>query len=102
MTVVPPSEQRRSRLARPLAFVLALAAAAPTLAQGLPNEVEAALARAKVPRDAVTMLVVDAEGVRPPRLAWRSRVPVNPASIMKLVTTYAALDLLGPAFTQLG
>jgi D-alanyl-D-alanine carboxypeptidase/D-alanyl-D-alanine-endopeptidase (penicillin-binding protein 4) len=26
-------------------------------------------------------------------------VPVNPASIMKLVTTYAALDLLGPAFT---
>ena len=99
MTVVPPSEHRRSRLARPLAFVLALAAAAPTLAQGLPNEVEAALARAKVPRDAVTMLVVDAEGVRPPRLAWRSRVPVNPASIMKLVTTYAALDLLGPAFT---
>jgi len=99
MTVVPPSEHRRSRLARPLAFVLALAAAAPALAQGLPNEVEAALARAKVPRDAVTMLVVDAEGVRPPRLAWRSRVPVNPASIMKLVTTYAALDLLGPAFT---
>ena len=99
MTVVPPSEHRRSRLARPLAFVLALAAAAPVLAQGLPNEVEAALARAKVPRDAVTMLVVDAEGVRPPRLAWRSQVPVNPASIMKLVTTYAALDLLGPAFT---
>ena len=100
MTVAPPSEHRRSRLARPLAFVLALAAAAaPVLAQGLPNEVEAALARAKVPRDAVTMLVVDAEGVQPPRLAWRSQVPVNPASIMKLVTTYAALDLLGPAFT---
>ncbi|MDM0036057.1 D-alanyl-D-alanine carboxypeptidase/D-alanyl-D-alanine-endopeptidase [Variovorax sp. J22P271] len=99
MTVAPPSEHRRSRLVRPLAFVLALAAAAPVLAQGLPNEVEAALARAKVPRDAVTMLVVDAEGARPPRLAWRSQVPVNPASIMKLVTTYAALDLLGPAFT---
>ena len=37
--------------------------------------------------------------VRPPRLAWRTQVPVNPASVMKLVTTYAALDLLGPAFT---
>ena len=24
---------------------------------------------------------------------------MNPASVMKLVTTYAALDLLGPAFT---
>jgi len=67
-------------------------------AQALPNEVDAALARAKVPRDAVTMLVVDAEGMRPPRLAWRTQTQVNPASIMKLVTTYAALDLLGPAF----
>jgi D-alanyl-D-alanine carboxypeptidase/D-alanyl-D-alanine-endopeptidase (penicillin-binding protein 4) len=68
-------------------------------AQALPNEIEAALARAKVPRDAVTMLVVDAEGARNPRLAWRTQAQVNPASIMKLVTTYAALDLLGPAFT---
>ncbi len=67
--------------------------------QALPPEVDAALARAKVPRDAVTMLVADADAVRPPRLAWRAQVPVNPASIMKLVTTYAALDILGPAFT---
>jgi len=103
MTVAPPSAHRLPRLSRTFAFILAsiltFAAAAPVLAQALPQEVEAALARAKVPRDAVTMLVVDAEGVRPPRLAWRSQVPVNPASIMKLVTTYAALDLLGPAFT---
>ncbi|VWX59828.1 D-alanyl-D-alanine carboxypeptidase / D-alanyl-D-alanine-endopeptidase (Penicillin-binding protein 4) [Burkholderiales bacterium 8X] len=67
-------------------------------AQALPPEVDAALARAKVPRDAVTLLVADADGVRPTRLAWRSQVPVNPASIMKLVTTYAALDILGPAY----
>ncbi|RYZ10996.1 MAG: D-alanyl-D-alanine carboxypeptidase/D-alanyl-D-alanine-endopeptidase [Comamonadaceae bacterium] len=68
-------------------------------AQDFPAGVEAALARAKVPREAVTLLVADAEGVRPPRLAWRTQVPVNPASIMKLVTTYAALDLLGAAYT---
>ena len=66
--------------------------------QILPPEVDAALTRAKLPRDAVTMLVIDAEGGKPPRLAWRSQVPVNPASIMKLVTTYAGLDLLGPAY----
>ena len=103
MTVALPSARRTSRtprVSRTLAIVLALAAAAlPATAQSLPHEVDAALARAKVPRDAVTMLVADADGARAPRLAWRTQVPVNPASIMKLVTTYAALDLLGPAFT---
>jgi D-alanyl-D-alanine carboxypeptidase/D-alanyl-D-alanine-endopeptidase (penicillin-binding protein 4) len=28
-----------------------------------------------------------------------ARAALNPASTMKLVTTYAALDLLGPAYT---
>ncbi len=82
-----------------LVLTFAMLASAPAAAQSLPPEVDAALARAKVPREAVTMVVADAEAVRPPRLAWRAQVPVNPASIMKLVTTYAALDLLGPAFS---
>ena len=69
------------------------------MAQPLPAEVEAALLRAKVPREAVTMLVVDAEGRSGARLSHRAGVAMNPASVMKLVTTYAALDLLGPAFT---
>ena len=69
------------------------------LAQALPSEVVQALARAKVPLDAVTLLVVDAEGKSSPRLSHRAQVPVNPASVMKLVTTYAALDLLGLAYT---
>ena len=94
-SALKPPAQRAVRLF----ILLAALASAPALAQPLPAEVEAALARARVPRDAVTMLVVDADGVRPPRLAWRTQVPVNPASVMKLVTTYAALDLLGPAFT---
>ncbi|MDQ3273110.1 MAG: D-alanyl-D-alanine carboxypeptidase/D-alanyl-D-alanine-endopeptidase, partial [Pseudomonadota bacterium] len=49
--------------------------------------------------DAVTLLVVDATGNQPPRLAHRTTEAMNPASVMKLVTTYAALDLLGPDFT---
>jgi serine-type D-Ala-D-Ala carboxypeptidase/endopeptidase (penicillin-binding protein 4) len=67
-------------------------------AQTLPPEVDAALQRAKVPREGVTMLVLDVQGKAAPRLSHRTTVPVNPASVMKLVTTYAALDLLGPAF----
>ncbi len=65
----------------------------------LPAQVSVALARVKVPQDALTVLVVDAEGRQAPRLSHRAQVPLNPASVMKLVTTYAALDLLGPAYT---
>ena len=68
-------------------------------AQTLPPEVDAALLRAKVPRDAVTILVTDVQGKAAPRLSHRASAPMNPASLMKLVTTYAALDLLGPAYT---
>ena len=63
----------------------------------LPPAVEAALARAKLPRDAVSALVVEVDGRAAPRLDWQSHVAMNPASVMKLVTTYAALDQLGPA-----
>ncbi|WP_342620367.1 D-alanyl-D-alanine carboxypeptidase/D-alanyl-D-alanine-endopeptidase [Rhodoferax sp. GW822-FHT02A01] len=73
------------------------AVAAPVAA--IPVEVDAALARAKIPRDAVALLVVDADGSNAvPRLSHRAQAPMNPASVMKLVTTYAALDLLGPAY----
>jgi len=68
------------------------------MAQGLPPEVDAALALAKVPRDAVAVLVVNVQGKEAPRVSHRADVPMNPASVMKLVTTAAALDLLGPAY----
>ena len=64
----------------------------------LPATVDAALLRAKIPREAVSFYVTEAEGRSTPRLAWREREGMNPASVMKLVTTYAALDLLGPAY----
>ena len=69
------------------------------LPQDLPPQVAAALARAKVPLDAVSLLVVDAQALAPARLSHHAEQARNPASVMKLVTTYAALDLLGPAFT---
>jgi len=62
--------------------------------------VEAALARAKVPRDAVSVVVTEAAlPATAPRVSHRASAPMNPASVMKLVTTFAALELLGPAFT---
>ena len=79
-------------------LVLAALGAGHGVAQNLPPEVEAALLKAKVPRDAIAMLVVDAQGKNPPRLSYHANLPMNPASVMKLVTTYAALDLLGPAY----
>jgi D-alanyl-D-alanine carboxypeptidase/D-alanyl-D-alanine-endopeptidase (penicillin-binding protein 4) len=68
-------------------------------AQALPPAVEAALARTKLPRDAVTLLVAPVDAAAAPRLAHRIDAPVNPASIAKLVTTFAGLELLGPAYS---
>ncbi len=68
-------------------------------AQALPEPVLIALNRAKVPSDAIALLIVDADGRSAPRLSHRADQPMNPASVMKLVTTTAALDLLGPAYT---
>ena len=66
----------------------------------LPSEVEAELVRAKIPRDAVSIVVADAQPTHAAaRINHRGSVLVQPASVMKLITTYAALDVLGPAFT---
>src|SRR6185437_316470 len=70
-------------------------AAAPA---GLPPGVAAALQRARVPASSMVAWVEEA-GTTTPRLAWQDERPANPASLMKLVTTFAGLDLLGPAFT---
>ncbi|MEO7886287.1 MAG: D-alanyl-D-alanine carboxypeptidase/D-alanyl-D-alanine-endopeptidase [Polaromonas sp.] len=81
------------------AMAMPAMSAAPAPTARLPTPVEKALARARVPRDAVSMLVVEAGGKQPPRLSWRADVPMNPASVMKLVTTWSALDVLGRDFT---
>ncbi|HEX2546398.1 MAG TPA: D-alanyl-D-alanine carboxypeptidase/D-alanyl-D-alanine-endopeptidase [Ramlibacter sp.] len=66
-------------------------------AQPLPAEIDRLLAEAGLPADAVTVLVAPAEG-GPPRIVHRVDVAVNPASVAKLATTFAALDLLGPTY----
>ncbi len=44
-------------------------------------------------------LYVHVVGARSPRLAHNAALPMNPASTMKLLTTAAALHILGPAHT---
>lgn len=84
-----------------LALALAVAtpaARAQTAPAPLPAPVQAALKRLQIPADALSVFVAPATPGQAPHLAWNSTTPRNPASVMKLVTTYAALDQLGPAF----
>ncbi len=81
-----------------LAFAGLAPAQTSTAPAGLPAAVEAVLARQRVPTEHFTLLVQPVDGSAP-RAAHRHTTPVNPASVMKLVTTFAALDTFGPAFT---
>ncbi len=66
-------------------------------ASALPPQVRQALRAAQVPEDALSVVIEEAGGART-LLSHRPREPVNPASLAKLLTTYAALDLLGPSW----
>jgi serine-type D-Ala-D-Ala carboxypeptidase/endopeptidase (penicillin-binding protein 4) len=72
--------------------------AAHAQAQSLPPEAATALQRAGVPADALAVVVHDASSNRRV-LQWQADKPMNPASLSKLLTTLAALERLGPAYT---
>lgn len=63
----------------------------------LPASVVRALKQAGIPDSAVSVLVQDVGATRP-RLSLHADQARNPASVMKLLTTYVALDMLGPAY----
>jgi len=63
----------------------------------LPKEVIEGLRAVEVPLSNVAVVVQEV-GASRPSLTMNSRQPLNPASTMKLLTTYAALELLGPAY----
>ena len=70
-------------------------------AGALPPPVLTALQRAQVPTEALSVVVMPAlpRARGTPLLSHRADAVVNPASLMKLVTTAVALDQLGAAFT---
>lgn len=67
-------------------------------AVALPRAVQQELKKVGIPLNAVAVEVREV-GKHGSLIALNTQRPMNPASTMKLVTTYAALDLLGPAYT---
>ena len=80
-----------------VAALALLLAPFPAAARSLPKPVAAALKAAAVPASAVAIVVQGVDATRP-SFAWNPGKPMNPASTMKLLTTLAALELLGPAY----
>ena len=63
----------------------------------LPESLTRALQAERLPLDGVSVYVRQI-GEPQPAIDHHTDVPLNPASTMKLLTTYAGLELLGPAY----
>lgn len=81
-----------------LPAIVAFIIATPAFANGLPLSVQQELKKAGIPESSVGVYVADVQSSKP-IIATNADVAMNPASVMKLVTTYAGLELLGPAYT---
>lgn len=79
-----------------LPFFFCLHATADAVA--LPAEVSAALQHAHIPQSSVGIEVREMNA-RAPLISINAAQAMNPASTMKLLTTYAGLELLGPTYT---
>ncbi|MDU9409929.1 D-alanyl-D-alanine carboxypeptidase/D-alanyl-D-alanine-endopeptidase [Pseudomonas sp. zfem001] len=77
------------------ALLLPLALSCHAASAALPAKVEQALKANKISNNSLSVMTVPLGG-QAGGLQFNADVSVNPASTMKLVTTYAALELLGP------
>ena len=64
----------------------------------LPPSVQTALEQAHIPLSNVAIEVREVNA-RTPLVSYNAEKPLNPASVMKLLTTFAALERLGPTYT---
>ncbi|MGB8974607.1 MAG: D-alanyl-D-alanine carboxypeptidase/D-alanyl-D-alanine-endopeptidase [Pseudomonas capeferrum] len=78
-----------------LLFPLALPVCADPINTSLSPNVEKALKASKLQDNALSLVMIPLNGPGTPTI-FNADVSVNPASTMKLVTTYAALEMLGP------
>ena len=79
-------------------------AAQDTALQYIPKAVAASLAKSQIPKEAISISVMEIEPGQPGKITaktkvyWRSKQAMNPASTMKLLTTLTGLDVLGPQY----
>ncbi len=72
--------------------------------QYIPNAMAASLEKNQIPKDAVSISVMEIEPGHPGKLTaktaldWRSKQTMHPASTMKILTTLTGLDVLGPQY----
>jgi len=96
----PPTSAVGGLRNQSLAVLLGIATSLATAQdRALPPPVMAALDKANIPVSAMGVLVTPVDGLSPALWNHQSDVAMNPASVMKLLTTYAALDTLGPTYT---
>src|SRR5258705_2328467 len=76
---------------------LSVHAIAADIGSRLPSPVAEALAQSGIPENSVGIFVQDTQAARP-TIAVGDERALNPASTIKLLTTFAALDQLGPAY----
>jgi D-alanyl-D-alanine carboxypeptidase/D-alanyl-D-alanine-endopeptidase (penicillin-binding protein 4) len=78
--------------------------AADAVYQSIPPNISVSLERNQIPQDAISISVTEIEPSKPGKhsakniLTWRASEPMNPASTMKVLTTLASLDILGPQY----
>ena len=77
--------------------VAALCIACASAHAALPGGVARAFHEAGIPLSGVSVIVRES-GQPQPLFSHDANRAMNPASVMKIITTYAALDLLGPDF----
>src|SRR5258706_10229282 len=78
-------------------FVLSCVCAGGQAAEGFPPSAQQALSAAGIPPGSASAVVQPVDA-RKPSLQVNEAVAMNPASVMKLVTTLAGLEVLGPAY----
>ena len=86
------------RRTHPLLLALLLCCSVARADDGLPSTLAHAFRRAHVPLDGISVFVQQV-GAAQPLLALNADTPRNPASTMKLLSTLAALEELGPGYT---